>query len=580
MTTKTKKADKRAVLSSVTSRQVSNGDLFKASFRAASDAAIGVTAVFTREPYRVQAILHEVAGAINVDFKSWTLRTGWQSFHKLTDETEQQADVDYTAPIEGEHDSMFDPGQAMDKLAEEWKEQDGIYMMMSVSHALDNPGVQQRIRHLSWIALETDIRVVLVLPEGATIPPEIQDDIHILDFLTPSHKELYDTWVELSKNIEEGYYPSFDEDGINRIIENASGMSDSEFEQALAMALVELKDKLGPDAEEPATEQDFIDFILKSKISVIKKTDLLEFQPPGSMNEIGGLDIYKTWLTKRGEAFTPEAREYGIDMPRGCMIIGPPGTGKSLVAKATANVLGVPCIKFDIGKVFNMYVGNSESRVRSALKMIESMAPCVLLMDEIDKGFSGAEGGGDGGTSARVFGTFLTWMQDRQSDDQPIFVVMTANRVMGLPPELMRKGRLDEIWAVTFPSDAERKEILSIHFEKRGHPPTIALLDQIAKATDGFVGAELEAIVKQGLLECFIEDDGELNPARFVTEAEQIIPLSRAFAERVKAMNKWAEDNAKRASSGGSIDPPKPAKTKRKRTIRAGGKRRPSSGRS
>jgi SpoVK/Ycf46/Vps4 family AAA+-type ATPase len=269
----------------------------------------------------------------------------------------------------------------------------------------------------------------------------------------------------------------------------------------------------------------------------------------------------KEWLKLRSKAFSQEARDYGIEMPKGVLCVGPPGTGKSLFSKATASTFGVPLVKFDIGKVFGKFVGESEGRIRQAIKIIEAMAPCVLLVDEIDKGFGGLSGGGtDGGTSMRVLGSFLNWMQDRDCDAHPVFVVMTANNVQGLPPELMRRGRIDEIFACTFPGHDERKEIAGIHLKKRGHTLPPSQLDKVAAACDKYVGAEIEAAIKNALLDAFNEGLDHPKPEHIEKHLKEMVPLSKAFADKMQFMHEWAKNNAKPASSSMKFDDLAPAK--------------------
>jgi SpoVK/Ycf46/Vps4 family AAA+-type ATPase len=263
------------------------------------------------------------------------------------------------------------------------------------------------------------------------------------------------------------------------------------------------------------------------------------------MDQVGGLDNLKEWVVKRRACFSTEAKEFGIEAPKGAGLFGPPGTGKSLSAKAIASSLGLPLIKFDVGRVFQSLVGQSEERVRASLKMLDSLAPCVVLLDEIDKAFQ-TNSGGDSGVSQRVLGAILTHMQESSS---PIFWVFSANRVDRLPPELLRRGRLDEIFAVTVPDEDERLEILKIHLNKRKQKADdIPELDAAVAASEGYVPAEIEQAVKDALIEAFT-NGGAITGPLIAEQLANMKPLSEAFAEDFNAMQQWAENNARPASA-------------------------------
>lgn len=236
-------------------------------------------------------------------------------------------------------------------------------------------------------------------------------------------------------------------------------------------------------------------------------------------------------------------------------------TGKSLIAKAAGSILGMSVIRFDVGRVFGSYVGQSEQSMRSALALIDAMSPCVLMLDEIDKGFAGAAGGGsDSGTTSRVFGTFLTWLQERDQINRPVFLVMTANRVQGLPPEMLRRGRIDEIWSVNVPNPSERRAILKIHLEKRGHELDTADLQSVVNETEGLVGAEIEAMVEDAIVQSIYNEDEELSVDRLADARSWLKPMSETRKEEFAAMAAWAADNARNASEEiRSASKPKPA---------------------
>lgn len=518
-----------------------------------SDAAIGVFAVRTREPFRALKELATFSLDNEIPYKIWTILNGWQEF-RGPDGQARTVPNDFTSPASTDETIMLN--QALGKIKDSFSE--GCFIVFGGHYALEDPSVQQHIKNLTQHVLDNTKRVVFVFPEGTVIPPAIEDDIHILDFKAPSFAELHQTWDLEINNVEPEFALNFDEDQIGLVLRNALGMSQQEFSNAIGIALVKLGNKLKDHTVEA---MDFVRIILDDKVEIIKRTDILELLPEANMNEIGGLDNLKEWLDERAPAMTDDdARAFGIDPPKGVLLVGPPGGGKSQIAKATATTLGVTGIKFDVGRVFGKYVGESEQRTRRALALIDAMAPVFVLVDEVDKGLGGiGGGGGDSGTSQRVLGTILTWMQDRTlTGAPPVFLMFTANNVVGLPPELMRKGRLDEIFAVTFPGEVERLEILKIHLNKRGHQVSDDQLRKVAQATNQFVGAELEAIVKEALIKAFsAKRHGktiDLTEA-MLKVAGETTPLSKAFADAINVMNGWAKNNAKPASRDMRFDP-------------------------
>ncbi len=537
------------IMTTDASRSLRNVDEFKASFKKNSDAAIGVYVIRTREIERCASVMQDIAIEKEQHFLLWKCNEGWQEFPEpgagLSDT------IDISKPLKT-IEGTIDIGKAYNHVCKATG--DAVFVMCHPHFHFDKPLIQQYIHDFVQKAREFTQRLVMIVPDTAKIPVEIEDAVHVMDFRPPSHAELVECYTQTVESIEEKARPDFNENEINTIIQNAVGMTWMEFETALALGIVEMQNILDGREDKDQHPDDYIKIILEHKTEAIKKSDLLELLPSSSMSEVGGLDLLKEWLEKRGAAYSPEAREYGIKAPKGFLTVGPPGGGKSLVAKATSSKMKVPLIKFDIGKVFGKFVGESEGRIRSALQMIESMAPCILLLDEIDKAFAGMAGGGgggDGGISQRVFGSFLSWMQDRDNEKYPVFIVMTANNVTGLPPELMRRGRLDEIFAVTFPSTSERVEILDIHLRKRGHTKVSkAELLKVAEKTEKYVGAELEGIVENSLLEAYNANMDMPDAKLMIRMAEEITPLSTAFADRVNAMQEWAKNNAKMASSG------------------------------
>jgi len=373
--------------------------------------------------------------------------------------------------------------------------------------------------------------LIIVAPQ-LHLPVELEKDITVLDFPLPEQDEIslqLDSVIAAMKDV-----PSVDvslpDDLRESIVRSAQGLTADEIESALARSLVEDK-KLT------------VDKIIEEKKQIVSKTGMLEFYPSSSsMKDVGGHDLLKEWLVKRSKSFTDAARDYGIPFPKGILIIGVQGCGKSLVAKAVASAYNLPMLKMDVGRIFGSLVGQSEQNMRRAIKIAESLAPCVLWIDELEKGFAGMNGGvSDSGTTARVFATFLTWMQEKT---KPVFLIATGNNVAQLPPELMRKGRFDEIFFVDLPDTKEREEIFRIHLSKRKRDPKKFKVSELAKVTDGFSGAEIEQLVVGALNHAFFADR-EVTFKDIKEEAETQVPLSRMMSEDISALREWAKLRAR-----------------------------------
>jgi SpoVK/Ycf46/Vps4 family AAA+-type ATPase len=294
-----------------------------------------------------------------------------------------------------------------------------------------------------------------------------------------------------------------------------------------------------------------IDIVLEEKRQTIRQTQILDFYPAKEqISDIGGLDTLKDWLLRRGNAFSEKARQYGLPHPRGLLLAGIQGTGKSLTAKAIAHHWHLPLLRLDVGRLFAGLISESESRTRQMIQIAEALAPCVLWIDEIDKAFAGADGRGDSGTSSRVFGTFITWMAEKTS---PVFVVATANNIQALPAELLRRGRFDEIFFVGLPSQEERRAIFEVHLSYlRAHNLQSYDLDRLAYETPSFSGAEIEQAIIEAMHIGFSQDR-DFNTDDVLEAASQIVPLARTAKEQIDALQAWAASGKARMASSTSL---------------------------
>jgi SpoVK/Ycf46/Vps4 family AAA+-type ATPase len=386
--------------------------------------------------------------------------------------------------------------------------------------------------------------VVMVSPI-MKIPVELSKDVAVIELGTPSVDDfngLLDRIIDDVKD-QPRIKINLDDEGREKLVHAASGLTLKEAENVFAKTLV-LDGKL---------DADDISVVFSEKQQIIRKSGLLEYYASEEQfTDVAGLENLKQWLTKRSAAFTERAAAFGLPPPRGVLLLGVQGCGKSLCAKAVSSLWKLPLLRFDVGRMFGSLVGSSEENVRRAIHTAESVAPAILWVDEIDKAFAGSagSGGSDGGTAARVFGTFLTWLSDKTA---PVFVIATANDISQLPPELLRKGRLDEIFFVDLPTEAERRAIFAIHLEKRSRVPNGFNLDLLAKHSDGFSGAEIEQAIVSGLFDAFSED-GELDTPTLLTSLAETVPLSKTMSEDLNRLRTWAQGRARPAS--GSLAAP------------------------
>ena len=386
---------------------------------------------------------------------------------------------------------------------------------------------------------------VVIIAPSLVLPLELQKDITVVDFDLPTLdeiKSLLNEMIEMNEN--SGILIDLKEDEKEILCKAAQGLTLQEAENAFARAMV---------SKGQLTVKE-LDVILDEKCQVIKKTGILEFIKSNfNMDDIGGLENLKKWLVKRNNSWLGKAqKDYNLPSPKGILITGVPGCGKSLTAKAMSALWQLPLLRLDVGKIFSGLVGSSEENMRKAIQTAEAVSPSILWIDEIEKGFGNAGGEMDGGTSTRVFGTFLTWMSEKT---KPVFVIATANNIHALPSEMLRKGRFDEIFFVDLPTKTERKVIFKLHLEKRLNGSlskdfkiTDTLLNKLADLTEGFVGAEIEQVVIAALFEAFSENR-TLEEDDLYKVIKNTVPLSTTQAEQILAIRDWANERAVAATA-------------------------------
>lgn len=411
----------------------------------------------------------------------------------------------------------------------------GIFVFKDLHPFLDSPAVTRWLRDAIASFKGTQKAIVLMSPVQQ-VPIELEKEVVMLDFPMPDIAELNQV---LSQQLEQSKARRITTEMREKLLKAALGLTRDEAEKVYRKAQV-TAGKL--------TEAE-VEIVLSEKKQLIRRNGILEYiEEDETINSVGGLEELKRWLKQRSNAFTERAREYGLPQPKGMLILGVPGCGKSLIAKTTSRLWGLPLLRLDMGRVYDgSMVGRSEANLRNALKTAESISPAILFIDEIDKAFAGGAGSADsdGGTSSRIFGSFLTWMQEKTS---PVFVMATANRVDRLPGEFLRKGRFDEIFFVDLPTSEERKEIFKIHLAKRHRDISRFDLDQLAAVCEGFSGAEIEQALVAAMYEAFAQER-EFNQFDIIAAIKSTLPLSKTMNEQVTALRDWARQRARPAAS-------------------------------
>lgn len=371
------------------------------------------------------------------------------------------------------------------------------------------------------------------------IPKELEKYITILEEGFLSENEIYQRIDQFVSTMNSPVYK-----GLKKKMANAfKGLSSIEIDTILALGYAQ--------NGENGINEDILELISEQKMQLIKKDGILEMiQVKESIDDIGGLDTLKDWLKKKAKVINnmEKAEDFGVEMPKGVLIAGVPGCGKSLNAKASAKLFNIPLLKLDMGRLMGKYVGESESNMRRAIALSEAIAPCVLWIDELEKAFSGI--GGDGGSAevtTRLFGQFLTWMQDKNSS---VFVVATANDIMKLPPELMRKGRFDEIFYVQLPNEEERRKIFEIHIKKRREEDYKDIdIDKLVQKTEGYSGADIEGVVRDAIESAFVRGDSKVETQDFLDAIQSTHSLKEIMGESIKKLQQQYEQRKFKSAS-------------------------------
>jgi SpoVK/Ycf46/Vps4 family AAA+-type ATPase len=489
------------------------------------------------EERRVEAMLRRVAAGRKKRLFCWTV-------------TEGIVAIDTVRPTPADPDART-PLKALEYIAQ--SRDSAIFLLKDLHLFMQTNGASPYLPGLDTITLIRKLRdmveplkqsqkTICLLSPVLRFPVELEKDLTVLDCSLPTRQELseaLDRVVRSARNQDRargGGRLELDLGEVerDRVLNAAAGLTAGEAENVFAKSLV-------------MTRRLDLDVIIAEKKQLIRKSRVLEYYDAvEDMAYVGGMGELKAWLQKRSLAFGEQARRFGLPEPRGLLLLGVQGGGKSLLAKSVAGLWKLPLLRLDMGKVFSEMVGASEENIRTALRLAESISPCVLWLDELEKGLSGlgSSNRSDAGTAARVFGSFLVWMQEKTA---PVFVIATSNDISALPPELLRKGRFDEIFFIDLPCFQERQEIFAIHLAKRRRDASNYDLARLARETDGFSGAEIEQVVISALYDAF-EAGSDISDRYLLRNIRQTVPLSQTMSEQITALRNWARTHARPAS--------------------------------
>lgn len=483
--------------------------------------------IVSREEARVEGYLMEAAASAGYVPYFWDVGQGV---------TDVRGNV---MPAGGE-----DPGQTLRWISDQTRgAKRAVWIMRDLAPWLAGPVGMTTCRQLRNLArlLPTVRReaaqAIIILGPNADVPPELANHATVIEWPLPDREEIartLDAAIEaLPEEIKETAAPN----GVREAaIDAAVGLSGEEAKACYARSLVQLR------RIDPAT-------VSKEKKRIIARERVMEWIDPlpGGLDAVGGLDVLKGWLASRKQAYSPAARAYGLPAPRGALLAGPPGTGKTMTARAIAAAWGVPLLKLDLGALKSKFVGESEGNLRRALRVVEAIGRCVVLVDEIEKSLAGAsQGGADGGVSADALGAILSWMSDRSGEG---FVLATTNDPGALPPELMRRGRFDSVFWLDLPNKTERGDILKVSLKAHGRAEVSIDLGPIAAATEGFTGSEIAGLVPDALFFAFDDNAREITTADLLVAAAAVVPLSKTSAEKIERLRQWAAGRARAATS-------------------------------
>jgi SpoVK/Ycf46/Vps4 family AAA+-type ATPase len=509
------------------------------------DSSTPIVILETVEETRAVRLVHAAASALDLAVFEWTIASGLvrcgndigPPAQRLTPMAHATPNSSADAGSQAIYNSR-DPSQALSNL--ESISIEAVFILKDFHRHLADPVVVRKLRDVGQ-KFSANRRTVVITAPSIEVPPELGSLVEFLELPLPDQPRLRQVVAEVFTRLAQGHDLSraLDEAGLNAVAENLRGLSEEEADRAMSRTIVNRRGLT------PETVTDVLD----AKKDLLRHSGSLEFiEASDKLSSVGGLDNLKQWLAKRRGSWEDSARKFGLDPARGVIILGVQGCGKSLCARAIAGEWNLPLVKFDSADIYDKYIGETEKHIKQVFQIAEAVAPCVLWIDELEKVFagSGADSASvDAGVSSRLLASFLSWMQDRKA---PVFVAATCNNVAALAPELIRKGRFDELFFVDLPNQLERKQILALQLTKHNREAATFDLDRIATAAHGFSGAEIEAAVQSALYTAYSKKQ-ELGTQILLDVISQTVPLSVTRAEEIQAQRFWAKTRAVPASA-------------------------------
>jgi SpoVK/Ycf46/Vps4 family AAA+-type ATPase len=510
------------------------------------DSSTPIVAIETIEEVRAVQLVRAACAALNLAAFEWTIASGLVRCGSEVGEV--AVDTYDSGPAYGSAAQQAlantkaiynsrEPAQMLSNL--ESISIGAAFILKDLHRHLDEPVVMRRLRDVGQKFSENRRTVILTSPK-IEIPPELRGLVEFLELPLPDRQRLRQIVDEVVVRVSKSHtlQRKLDARGYEAVVESLRGLTEEESERALSQALVE-RYALCPEIAGD---------VIEAKKSLLRRSEMLEFVEAGeSFSSVGGMENLKRWLAQRRGSWEDAARDFGLEPPHGVIILGVQGCGKSLCARTIAGEWNLPLVKFDTAAIYDKYLGETEKRIRKVFEVAEGLAPCVLWIDELEKIFAGSgpdSASADAGVSSRLLASFLSWMQDRKA---PVFVAATCNNVTALPPELIRKGRFDELFFVDLPNQMERRQIFSIQLARRKRNPQEFDLEGIEEAAQGYSGAEIEAAVQSALYAAFSAK--EQLTTEFLLEAlRQTVPLSTTRAEEIESLREWADTRAVPAS--------------------------------
>ena len=510
------------------------------------DSSTPIVVMETVEEVRAVRMARAACSALNLAVFEWTIASGLarSGSGSLESRLEQPIPGGYHAgtvdDVAESAKALYDSREPAKMLANlEGITIEAAFILKDLHRHMDDPVVVRRLRDVGQ-KFATNRRTVILTAPKISIPDELASLVEFLELPIPDRQRLRQIIDEVLVRVSKTHtlQRRLDPGGLDAMAENLRGLTEEEAERAISQALVS-RYALCPE---------IVTDVLEAKKALLKRSEMLDFvEASDTLAGVGGLDNLKRFLAQRRGSWEEQARDFGLDPPRGVIILGVQGCGKSMCARAIAGEWKLPLVKFDTAAVYDKYIGETEKRIQKVFKVAEGLAPCVLWIDELEKVFAGSgpdSASADAGVSSRLLASFLSWMQDRKA---PVFVAATCNNVNALPPELIRKGRFDELFFVDLPSQAERKQIFAIQLGKRKRNPADFNLDQVAAAAGGFSGAEIESVVQTALYAAYSQKQ-QLTTQHLLAAIQATVPLSTTRAEEIEALREWAEKRAVPAS--------------------------------